>query len=235
MTLEQLVNQLKQAHGDALHGVVVYGSTATRADAKSGHNVLVVVSSLGLTAMHASGAIGRAWQQAGNAVPLTLTDAEWRSSADVFAIEHADIADRHRVLFAAAGFDVTARGAVREADIRRQLEYELLALVLAVRSGIVAAGTNVADRRGQLASHASQAMALIRAAVRLSGAAPLPDTVALAAQGAALGGFDAAPFVAAQRQRHGEGDVPKAELDTVLAGFHGGLCALLAYVDSKHQ
>ena len=235
MTLEQLVDQLRQAHGDALHGVVVYGSTATRADAKSGHNVLVVVSNLGLTAMHASGAIGRAWQEAGNAVPLTLTDAEWRSSVDIFAIEHADIADRNRILFAAPDFDVTARGAVHDADIRRQLEYELLALVLAVRSGIVAAGTDVAARRGQLASHASQAQALIRAAVRLSGTAPAADAAGVASQGAALGGFDAAPFVAAHRQRHREGDVPKAELDAVLTGFHGGLCALLAYVDSKHQ
>ena len=94
MTLDELVTQLKVAHGNALLGVVVYGSTATDTAAKGGHNVVVVVRTLDVRAMQAGGAIGRSWQEAGNAVPLTLTEAEWRSSVDVFAIEHADIADQ---------------------------------------------------------------------------------------------------------------------------------------------
>ena len=36
----------------------------------------------------------------------TLTEAEWRSSVDVFAMEHADILQRHKILYAAPGFDL---------------------------------------------------------------------------------------------------------------------------------
>jgi hypothetical protein len=235
MTLDELVTQLKAAHGDALLGVVLYGSTAADSGATQtrGHNVLVVVRTLDVIAMQAGGAIGRSWQEAGNAVPLTLTDAEWRSSVDVFAIEHADIAERHRVLHAAPGFGVSDRVSIRDDDVRRQLEYEALALTLAVRSAITRVGRDTRDRRALLASQASRAVALLRAAVRLSGAVPAPDAEALCAQAATLAGFDAAPFVAALRQRRGTNNVPKGELDSVLDGFHTGLTRFVAYLDGR--
>ncbi len=233
MTLDELVAQLKAAHGDALAGVIVYGSTATDMTAKKGHNVVVVVHTLDLAAMQADGAIGRSWQEAGNAVPLTLTDAEWRSSVDVFAIEHADIAERHRVVFAADGFAVSDRVSIRDEDVRRQLEYESLALLLSVRSGIVAAGRDVSARRALLASQASRAIAMFRATVRLSGAAPAGDAEAVCAQAATVVGFDPAPFVAAHLQRRKTKEVPKAELDSTLGRFHSGLARLVAYVDTR--
>ena len=221
MTLDELVTQLKAAHGDALLGVVLYGSTAADSGAAQtrGHNVLVVVRTLDVTAMHA--------------VPLTLTEAEWRSSVDVFAIEHADIAERHRVLHAAPGFGVADRSSIRDDDVRRQLEDEALALTLAVRSAITSVGRDTRDRRALLASQASRAVALLRAAVRLSGAVPAPDAEALCAQAATLAGFDAAPFVAALRQRRGTNKVPKGELDSVLDGFHTGLTRFVAYLDGR--
>jgi len=232
MTLDELVTQLKAAHGDALLGAVVYGSTATDPAAKAGHNVLVVVRSLDVTAMQAGGAIGRSWQEAGNAVPLTLTEAEWRSSVDVFAIEHADIAERHRVLYTAHGFTVTPRVSIHDADVRQQLEYESLALVLAVRSGIAAAGRDARAQRALLAAQASRAVALFRAAIRLAGAAPAANAEAACEQASKLASFDPAPFVAALRQRRGTADVPRGDLDAVLGGFHAGLTRLVAHVDA---
>ena len=233
MTLDELVTQLKAAHGDALLGVIVYGSTAADAAAKNDHNVLVVVRSLDVMAMRADGAIGRSWQEAGNAVPLTLTEAEWRSSVDVFAIEHADIAERNRVVFAAPGFEVTDRVSIRDADIRRQLEYESLALVLAVRAGITATGGNARAQRALLAGQSGRAIALFRAGVRLSGAAPAPDAVALCAQAGKMAGFEPASFVAAVNQRRGTKEVPKGELESVLGGFHAGLMRFVAHVDES--
>ena len=233
MTLDDLVAQLKAAHGDDLLAVVVYGSTAADLAAKRGHNVLVVVRALDVAAMQAGGAIGRSWQEAGHAVPLTLTDAEWRSSVDVFAIEHADIAERNRVLFAASGFALTERAAIRDADIRGQLEYESLALVLAVRAGITAAGRDVRAQRALLTAQSSRALALFRAGVRLSGAMPAADAEALCAQAGSVAGFDPKPFVAALRQRRGTKDVPKNELDAVLGGFHAGLMQFVERIDGN--
>lgn len=231
MTLDALVSQLRAAHGDALLGVVLYGSTVTDAAVKRGHNVLVVVRTLDVTAMRADGAIGLAWEEAGNAIPLTLTEAEWRSSVDVFAIEHADIADRHRVLHAAPGFAVTPVGSVHTADIRRQIEYELLAQVLGVRAAITHAGSDAKAQRALLSAHSSRAVAMMRGALRIAGQPPAADAVESISAAATLAGFDSAPFIAAYRQRHSGGDVPKADLPAVLSGFHAGLSTLLAYID----
>ena len=231
MTLDDLVKQLKAAHGDRLLGVVVYGSTAADPSAPKGHNVLVVVRSLDIVAMQAAGAIARAWQDAGNDAPLTLSEAEWRSSADVFAIEHADIAERHRVLFASGGFMPTARGAVRDADIRHQLEYESLALTLAVRSAIATVGNDAKAQRAVLAAQASHAVALMRATLRLAGGPVVGDAESVCRAAASLAGFDPDPFLAALRQRRGAGDVPKADVAATLDGFHAGLARLVVWLD----
>jgi hypothetical protein len=235
MTLDQLVAQLKSAHGGALLGVVVYGSTATASAASNtaGHNVLIVVRTLDLKTLQAGGAIGRSWQEAGNEVPLTLTEAEWRSSADVFAIEHADIAERHRVAYAADGFRIPDAASVDRADIRRQLEYESLALVLAVRAGITSVGRDARAGRLLLAGQVGRAVALLRAGVRLSGAVPEADAEALCAQAGKLAGFAPAPIVAALRQKRGTSDVPKQEVESVLSDFHAALMQFVAYVDGS--
>lgn len=231
MTLDDLLTQLKSAHGSNLRGVVLYGSTAGDPAAKSGHDVLVVVSQLDLTSMQAAGAIARAWQASRNNVPLTLTEAEWRSSVDVFAIEHADIADRHRVLFAAGGFAPTPRASIRDADVRHQLEYEALALTLGVRSAIAAAGNDVKAQREIVSAQASHAVALMRAALRMSGRPVEPDGQGVCRTAGEIAGFDAEPFMAALRQRRGDGDIPKREIDSVVFGFHAGLAALVRWVD----
>jgi hypothetical protein len=74
-------------------------------------------------------------------------------------------------------------------------------------------------------------VAMMRGALRIAGQPPAADTPGSIAAAATLAGFDASPFIAAYRQRHGGGEVPKADLPTVLSGFHAGLSTLLAYVD----
>ncbi len=232
MTFDNLVQQLRAAHGDALLGVMVYGSTAADVGASRGHNVLVVVRSLDVAALQAAGAIATAWHDAGNPAPLTLTEAEWQSSRDVFAIEHADIAERHRMLYAAHGFGPQPRTAVRDADIRRQLEYELLALTLGVRSGIAAAGRDPKAQRAMLAANASRAVALMRAILRLEHRTIPSAPEAVCREVESVTGVAAAPFEAAIAQRRGT-DIPRAGLDVALSGFHGGLAALVAWVDAR--
>lgn len=232
MTLEQLVQQLRGAHGDALLGVVLYGSTVTDPHATRGHSVLVVVRTLDVRALQAGGAIARAWQEAGNAPPLTLTEPEWRSSVDVFAIEHADIAERNRVLYAAYGFTPVDRARISDADVRYQLEYELLALLLTVRAAITVVGRDVKRQREVLGGEASRAIALMRAVLRLERHAVPADTADVCREVAALAGFDAAPFVAALQQRRGVA-VGKADAEATLAGFHSGLTTLVAWVDAR--
>jgi hypothetical protein len=230
MTLDRLVEQVRAAHGDALLAVVLYGSTARRPEAARGHDVLVVVRTLDLQGLRASGAIGRSWGEAGNSVPLVMTEGEWRSSADVFAIEHADIADRHQILYAAPGFAIGARASIRDEDIRRQLEYESLALLLRVRAAAGDAGPDVRAMRAVLAAHGSSALALFRAALRLGGRS-VGDDDAVCGAAAEAAGFSAVPFVAAVALRRGTKDVPKDQLASVVDEFHRGLMAFVRHVD----
>src|SRR5689334_907953 len=101
MTLDELVSQLRSAYGTALQAVVLYGSAAAgeHIPKKSDYNVLVIVDALDANRLAAASAVSRAWAEAGNPAPLTLTTSEWRSSSDIFPMEYADILERHKVLY----------------------------------------------------------------------------------------------------------------------------------------
>ena len=77
MTLDELVAQLQKAFGDGLAAVVLYGSAAAgeHIPKRSDYNVLVIVRALGLAELEREAAIARAWGEAGNPPPLTLTEA----------------------------------------------------------------------------------------------------------------------------------------------------------------
>ena len=234
MTLDQLVAQLRAAYGEALRAVILYGSAAGgEHHAKhSDYNVLVVVSTLSLEAMRAAGAVARAWEEAGNPAPLTLTEAEWRSSVDVFAIEHADIRDRHKVLFAASGFDLLHGITVSLRDIRQQLEYEALGTLLRLRGRILSAANDDASRLKLLAASVSQVLVLFRALLRLVGEAPAADNEALCRAAAARAGFDPAPFVAVVSHRRGTAKLEGPRVGEVLMAYHDGLEKVVAYIDT---
>jgi predicted nucleotidyltransferase len=96
MTLDQLVEQLQAAYGPDLRSIVLYGSAAAgeHIPKRSDYNVLVLVDALSVDRLRAASAVARAWGEAGNPAPMTLTTREWRGSADIFAMEYADILDR---------------------------------------------------------------------------------------------------------------------------------------------
>ena len=116
----------------ALRAVVLYGSAAggERATPQSDENVLVVVDALGMAQLRAVAATARAWAEAGHAPPLTLTTAEWRSSADVFPMEYSDVLDYHRTLVGALPMEGLA---VDPGDLRTQVEQQVLGKLLQLR------------------------------------------------------------------------------------------------------
>src|SRR5678810_119420 len=129
MTLEELVAQLQKVYGAQLRSVVLYGSAAAgeHIPKRSDYNVLVVVDELTMQHMRAGAAVARAWGEDGNPPPLTLTQSEWRGSADIFPMEYADILERHRVLFGDPPFDGIS---VDRKDLRLQLEQEAMGKVI---------------------------------------------------------------------------------------------------------
>lgn len=232
MTLEQLVEQLAKAYGADLRSVVLYGSAAIgqHIPKRSDYNVLVIVDRLDLAALERSAAIARAWGEAGNPPPLTLTTAEWRGSADVFPMEYSDILERHRVLHGEPPFDGIE---VERADLRHELEHQSLGKLLQLRQGILAAG---GDRKRQLElleRSVTTFMVIFRAVVRLHGEQPPADYEALTARVAALTGLDGEPFARVVRHVRGAARIPDQEVAAVLAGYLAGAQRLVAHIDQS--
>lgn len=204
MKIEDLIDRLRQAHGDDLRAVVVYGSAAggERLRDPRDVNVLVLVRRLDVAALEREGPVAQAWAKAGNPAPLTLTEEEWSESADVFPMEYADILEHHRVM----------HGSLPEEDrivdrehLRLQLEQQVMGKLIQLRQGVLAAAGRKAALVELLEASLSTFLVLFRAAVRLHGERPPATSEALCERVASLSGVDTTPFV--RMVRHVRGDV----------------------------
>jgi len=235
MTLDELVGQLRKAYGDRLASVVLYGSAAgsDHVPNRSDYNILVLLESfdssqLDLSSTVAAGHVARAWREAGNPPPMTLTREEWQRSSDIFPMEYADILERHRVLHGEPPFEGIQ---VSRSDLRLQLEQQVMGKLLQLRQGAVLAGTDSKKRIELVAASLSTMMVLFRAVLRLHGERPEGDNSAIAARVGALSGFDATPFVRAVHHVRGGEKIPSGDAGRVLAGYLTAIDCLSRYLD----
>jgi hypothetical protein len=231
MTLDDLVTQLQAAYGSHLSAVVLYGSAAAgeHIPKQSDYNVLVLLDRIDpTTTLAAASAVARAWNDAGNPPPMTMTVGEWRGSSDVFPMEYADILDRHRVLHGTPPFDGIA---VSRANLRLQLEQQVLGKLLQLRQGALLAGTDGKRQLELITASLSTMMVLFRAVVRLHGETPAADNVALAERVATLANLDADAFARAVRHVRGEAKLSGGDAGSVLAGYLAGIEGLKAHLD----
>jgi hypothetical protein len=231
MTLEELVTQLRAAYGADLRSIVLYGSAAgsEHAAKRSDYNVLVIVDALDAARLAAASAASRAWADAGNPAPLTLTTSEWRGSADIFPMEYADILERHRVLHGEPPFDGIT---VDPRDLRLQLEQEAMGKLLKLRQGVLASGNDGGRQVELLGASASAIMIILRSFLRLAGKVPSADNEAMVREASQLAGFDAEPFVRVVRHARGTNAIKSSEAGAVLNGYLQGMKALVAYLDA---
>jgi len=230
MKLEELVKQLQLAYGEGLRSVVLFGSAvAGEHTKKSDYNVLVVVDSLPLERLRAVAAVSRAWADDGNPPPMTFTVKEWRSSADIFPMEYADILERHRVLF---GEDPTAGVSVNPADLRLEVEQQTMGKLLHLRQATMGAG---GDRKLQLElleRSLSTLMVIFRGVSRLMGEAPSPDYEQLTRSLAERAGFSPEPFVKVIRHVRGTEKIGRDAAESILEQYLGAMERLVTYLNS---
>jgi len=230
MTLEELVSQLRNAYGEALRSIVLYGSAAAGEQTKrSDQNVLVIVDALDPNRLAAASAASRAWAEAGNPAPLTLKTDEWRGSADIFPMEYADVLERHRVLYGEAPFHGIH---VELSDLRLQLEQEAMGKLIKLRQGILAAGNDGQRQVDLLGASVSAIMIVFRAFLRLHSEKPPGDNVSLVESVARRVGFDPAPIVRVVQHARGESKLTTADAGLVLAGYVKGMEQLVSYLDT---
>jgi hypothetical protein len=231
MTLDELATALSGVYGDELRAVVLYGSAARSEGMtqRSDHNVLVIVRSLTPAALRASAATVHAWSEAGNPPPLVLTEAEWASSRDIFAIEYADILEQHRVL---TGALPDGPAGVDPAHLRHQLEFEAMGKLLRFRQALLACEGDQAREIELLAATRSAVLVLFRTLLRVHGERAPASASAVVERAAALAGLDAAPFLDVVAHAAGERAIPHARADAVVEAYHAGLKRLVAHVDA---
>src|SRR3982074_3036780 len=202
MKLDELVRQLQLAYADALRSVVLFGSAVAgeHNPKNSDYNVLVIVDALPLERLRAVAAGTKGWAEGGNPPPLTFTNSEWRSSADIFPMEYADILERHRVLFGDPPFDGIR---VAPSDLRLQVEQQTMGKLLQLRQATMGAGGDSKLQLEVLEKSLSTLMVIFRGVSRLVGQAPSQDYEELTRSLAQRAGFSPEPFVKVIRHVRG--------------------------------
>lgn len=230
MTLDDVVRQLARVYGEGLRTVAVYGSTAAAEPdpRRPGHNLLVIVDAISLPRLRESAAVASAWSGAGNPPPLTLTADEWRSSADIFPMEYADILERHRILHGALPAAIVQ---VKVEDLRLEVEQQAMGKLLQFRRGVLEAGGEFKRLVVLLEDSLSTFMVIFRGVVRLDRSSPPADYEALSGEVARRAGFDAAPFVRVVRHVRGNEKLSRDTLDGVLEGYLTALPQLVSWLD----
>ncbi|HEX7938524.1 MAG TPA: nucleotidyltransferase domain-containing protein [Gemmatimonadaceae bacterium] len=229
MTLDEFVTQLRGALGGDLRTMAVYGSAAAGEHhaGKSDVNVLVVVDSLSTERLAAASASVAAWIEGGHTAPLMLTTEEWSGSADIFAMEFADIQERHRLLHGAFPTEIK----VDLSNLRLQLEREAMVAVLQLRRATLATGHDGKALLQVLDGGASTILALFRAVTRLRGESPPKDDGELVTSVAKAAGCDPAPFVRVVQHRRGTVALKPADAAQVVTGCLDGLQRIVRYLD----
>ena len=134
--LNELVSRLKNAYGDSLVSVVLYGSAATGEyhEKFSDLNVLCVLKTIGVRELEKSEEAVSWWLKQKQPLPLFLSREEVENSHDAFPIEFLDIQQSHRLLH---GENVVANIEVNTHQHRRQVEHELRSGLLRLRERFV--------------------------------------------------------------------------------------------------
>jgi len=191
--ISEFVARLRQAAGENLESVVLYGS-AVSGDYDpdySNINVLAVLKDTSLPKLLALAPVVEAWTRQKRHAPLLITRDELERSADVFAIELLDMQRQHRVLF---GPDLVAPLQIPMHLHRAQLEYELREKLILLRQRLLMESSDE-KRTWELMLRSLPAFTtLFRHAIIAQGQ-PVPATKRESVKVLAASlGFDASPF-----------------------------------------
>jgi predicted nucleotidyltransferase len=171
--IEEFVVRIRQAAGENLQSVVLYGSAVSGEfhDEFSNVNLLCVVREATYANLNALAPAIEWWTRQKRHVPLVLTEEELQRSADVFSIELLDMQQRHRVLF---GADALAGLKIPMHFHRAQVEYELREKTILLREHLLAAGPDKKQAWELLLASSSTFVTLFRHSLIALGETP-PD------------------------------------------------------------
>ena len=187
-TLAHFAREIETAAGPRLIAFLLYGSLAREPEGMPAAdiNTLLVADTVDDALFASLEPAVRSWVRAGHPAPLVFAAAEWRESADAFAIEYEEMRHAHRVL---AGRDPFGEVTVGREDLRRQLETELRGKLVRLRQAYAATRSDPRALSAALAASASGLLTMLRTLLRLSGATVPDRTEDVVRAAAALVGF----------------------------------------------
>lgn len=130
---------VKEAFGDRLEGLLLYGS-AVRGEflpGRSNLNMLLLVSDFDAATLSLYGPIHKRWSKEQIVVPLFLTDQELSSTSGLFPLEFLEIQEHHRVL---GGRDPFVGFHVDTSRLKNEVLRELAGNVVRLRQRFVEGG-----------------------------------------------------------------------------------------------
>jgi hypothetical protein len=228
--VEQFGQELESALGTNMVSLTLYGSAARdhQTGERSDINLLLIVRDASAKALRGATTALAAWSRSGQTPPLIFSEAEWRASADVFPIEMEDVRDAHRVI---RGQDPVAGISTDAANVRQQLEREVRAKLLHLRTEYaVVAGEPKALTR-LLENSLGTFLVLFRATLRLKGVTPPADAAALIRETAKAAGLDPVAFDWTLASRSGKAKFALTAFDPLAMKYLDGIEQLARVVN----
>ncbi len=227
---EQLTAGLRERAGPNLRSVVLHGSVA-RDEAVAGVsdvNVLVLLDEAGPDDLRAIAPLARDWLASAGGPPLILTEREWARAADVFAIEVADMKERHELLY---GMDPVATLEPKRNELRLQTERELRGKLLQLREGTLLAAESPTELGWLLTAALPSFTAYMRATLRLAGRDVPGDTPSVIIATSETIGGDPAPFGEVWAARSAGRKLEAKIDDPIVADYYGLAERMADHVD----
>ncbi len=203
--LDAYVAEVMQALGDAVIGVVLYGSAAgvDWVAGRSDINIAIVVRRAAVAALDALAPVIARWRGKGFALPVLLDQDEVARASHLFPMELDDIRRQHRLL---AGNNPFAAVATDDAALRRECAQEAFGKLLRLRAYYVEHTGRPADLGAMMVDSVKSFLTVIRHLLRLRGAVEPRDFAAVLTAGEALiGPLPAMRRVLEQRESNATG------------------------------
>lgn len=166
--LPRYTARVREAYGDALVSLIIYGSAAgpSYIPDQSDINVMLVLSDAGVSRLRQYAPIYEQWRGRRFTAPLLVTREYLRSSADVFPMEFLDIKEQHLALF---GEDVMGSLEIDLSNLRYQCEEQVKGQLVRLRGALVEAEWRAEVTEKVLVMALASLLPVFRAILRLRG------------------------------------------------------------------
>src|SRR2546421_3861399 len=191
--LGTLVENLRDAHGDNLASIVLYGSVAAgdHVEQHSDHNLLIALNRIASEDLRLSQNALRDWLRSGQPTPVYFTVEELKRAADVFPIEFLQMEKARKILYGRDPFEFVE---ISQANLRHQTEYELRTKLIQLRRLYIPASSSVEKLCALMSDSLASFAALFRAVLILQAQQPPVSKADSVRATVRLLGLEASPF-----------------------------------------